>query len=72
LAAAGAAGSSLQRAGELSAQQYGTFPTALGLIEHLDLRTPLQARLVQMLQSPDEAHVAIKIGNDKSASVQEF
>jgi len=29
MAAAGAAGSSLQRAGELSAQQYGTFATAL-------------------------------------------
>jgi len=35
----------------------------------LNRRTPLPARLVQMLQSPDEVHVAIKIGNEKSASV---
>jgi hypothetical protein len=33
----------------------------------LNRRTPLPARLVQMLQSPDEVHVAIKIGNEKSA-----
>jgi len=34
----------------------------------LDLNrpTPLPVRLVQMLQSPDELHVAIKIGNEKS------
>jgi len=37
----------------------------------LNRRTPLPARLVQMLQSPDEVHVAIKIGNEKSASVYE-
>src|SRR5712692_10765050 len=36
-------------------------------LRRLDLnrRTPLPARLVQMLQSPDEVHVAIKIGNEK-------
>jgi hypothetical protein len=35
----------------------------------LNRRTPLPARLVQVHQSPDELHVAIKIGNEKSASV---
>jgi hypothetical protein len=35
-------------------------------LQGLDLsrRTPLPARLVQMLQSPDELHVAIKIDNN--------
>ena len=32
-----------------------------------ELTNSLLTRLVQMLQSPDELHVAIKIGNDKSA-----
>ena len=32
-----------------------------------ELTNSLPTRLVQMLQSPDELHVAIKIGNDKSA-----
>ena len=47
---------------------------ALGWLRGLDLnrQTPLPARLVQMLQSPDEVHVAIKIGNEKSASRQEI
>jgi hypothetical protein len=42
------------------------------LLQRLDLnrRTPLPARLVQILQSPDELHVTIKIGNEKSASVE--
>ena len=41
---------------------------AASFIAGLDLngRTPLPARLVQMVQSPDELHVAIKIGNEKS------
>jgi hypothetical protein len=41
-------------------------------LRRLDLnrRTPLPVRLKQMLQSPDERHVAITIGNEKSASLQ--
>jgi hypothetical protein len=33
----------------------------------LNRRTPVPAHFVQMLRSPDELHVAIKISNEKSA-----
>jgi len=38
----------------------------------LNRRTPLPVRLKQMLQSPDERHVAITIGNEKSASRKQY
>jgi len=43
-------------------------------LRRLDLnrRTPLPVRLKQMLQSPDERHVAITIGNDRSARVPRY
>ena len=39
---------------------------------NLNRRTPVPAHFVQMLRSPDELHVAIKISNEKSASHQEI
>jgi hypothetical protein len=51
---------------------FGTYRGGMVLAAGLDLnrRAPLAARLVQMLQIPDELHVAIKISNQKSASVE--